>query len=86
MRGSISKKEVERFAREQQEMERLQKERGNAPKSFQPKLKNAKKKPNYEVEGEKERGKMVVTLRGRGKVIFSKMDKFERWVGGRDVH
>ncbi len=28
---------------------------------------------------------MIVTLRGRGKVIFAKMDKFERRVGGRDV-
>jgi hypothetical protein len=25
-------------------------------------------------------------LRGKGKVIFTKMDKFERWVKGRDFH
>jgi hypothetical protein len=39
-----------------------------------------------EDEGEKKRGKIVVSLRGRGKVVFSEMDKFERWAKGRDVH
>jgi hypothetical protein len=60
-------------------MERVQEEQGKALESFQP-------KPDCEVEGEKKRGKVLVTLRGRGKVVFIKMDKFERWVRGRDVH
>lgn len=29
---------------------------------------------------------MLVTLRGRSKVVFTEMDKFERWVRGRVVH
>jgi hypothetical protein len=49
-------------------------------------LKSLKPKPNYDVEGEKKRGKVVVTLRGRSKVVFIEMDKFERWVKGRDIH
>jgi hypothetical protein len=29
---------------------------------------------------------MLMTLKGRGKVVFIEMDKFERWMGGRNVH
>jgi hypothetical protein len=29
---------------------------------------------------------MVVSLSGRSKVVFTKMDKFERWARGRDIH
>jgi len=28
---------------------------------------------------------VVVSLRSRGKIVFSEMDKFERWMRGRDV-
>jgi hypothetical protein len=27
-----------------------------------------------------------MTLKGRGEVVFTKMDKFERWARGKDVH
>jgi hypothetical protein len=32
------------------------------------------------------RKKVLVSLRGRGKVVFIKMDNCQRWVAGRDVH
>jgi hypothetical protein len=28
---------------------------------------------------------MVVTFFGKGKIIFAKMDKFQRWIAGKDV-
>ncbi len=31
------------------------------------------------------RKKVLVSLRGRGKVVFIEMDNFQRWVVGRDV-
>jgi hypothetical protein len=41
---------------------------------------------DWEVEGKKKRGTMLMTLRSRGKVVFNEMDKFESWMGGKDVH
>jgi hypothetical protein len=49
-------------------------------------LKSLELEPHCEVEGEIKKGRVVVFLRGRGKVVFFEMDKFERWVRGRDVH
>jgi len=79
MRGAINKKEAKRLVKEQQETERVQKERRKAFESFQ-------SKPNCEVEGEKKKGILLLTLKGGGKVIFTEMDKFERWVKRRDFH
>jgi hypothetical protein len=50
------------------------------------KLKSLESELDCEVEGEKKRGIMVVTLRGRCKVVFMKMDKSKGWVRGKDVH
>jgi hypothetical protein len=52
--------EAKKLAKEQWKIERLQKEWGKAPKSFQ-------LESDCEVEGEKKRGRMVVTLRSKGK-------------------
>jgi hypothetical protein len=34
---------------------------------------------------DKKKEKMVVTLFGRGKIIFSKMKKFHQWIARRDI-
>ncbi len=34
---------------------------------------------------EREREKMVITLSSKCKIIFAEMDKFQRWIVGRDV-
>jgi hypothetical protein len=86
MKGVISKDKMKRLAKEQQEMEKVRKEQGKTPKYFQSKPKSLESELNFEVEGKKKRGKMLMTLKGRGKIVFTQMDKFERWVRRRDVH
>lgn len=86
MKGVISKEKMKRLAKEQQEMEKVRKEQGKTPKYSQPKPKSLEPESDFEVEGKKKRGKMLMTLKGRGKIVFTQMDKFERWVRGRDVH
>jgi hypothetical protein len=81
MRGAISKEETKELARKQRKMERLWKEQGKVLKNSRLKSKSLELKPKCEIEG-----RMVVTLKGRGKVVFTKMDKFEKWVRGRDAH
>ncbi len=86
MKGVISKDKMKRLAKEQQEMEKVRNEQGKTPEYSQPKLKSLEPESDFEVEGEKKRGKMLMTLKGRGKIVFTQMDKFERWVRGRYVH
>jgi hypothetical protein len=86
MKGMISKDKLKRLTREQQEMEKVKEEQGKALENSQLKPKNLEPKPNFEVDGEKKRSKMLITLKGRSKIVFTKMDKFQRWVRGRDVH
>ncbi len=40
--------------------------------------------PKFDKE-DKKREKMVVILFGKGKIIFSEMEKFQRWIVRRDL-
>jgi hypothetical protein len=86
MRGLINEEEVERLVKEQRETKKVQEEQGKALKSSQPKPKSPQQELDCEIEGEKKRGRLLLTLKGRGKVVFTEMDKFERWVKRRDFH
>lgn len=66
-------------------MEKVQEEQRRDLESFQLKSKSQELELDCEVEGQKKRGRVVVSLRSRGKIVFSEMDKFERWMRGRDV-
>jgi hypothetical protein len=63
---------------------KIKEKQGKALENFQLKPKSLEPKPNFKVEGKKKKGKM--TLKERVEVVFTKMDKFERWVNGKDVH
>ncbi len=69
MRGNISKQMIERMKKN----ESLDSE----PRGSQPTLKIDQE--------EKKREKMVVIISGKGRISFSKMEKFQWWIVGKDV-